>query len=200
MHDVPASTYGGDPDRTAPRWQAPRGVLLGLLCGTGGVVAHTAVLGHDVGVLGVPVVGIALAVCLVLAREHLTIGRALAAMTGVQLAGHALMSAPHAEHLMPGECAPLPFLDVATDPRTLLAHVGVAVVTALLAVGADRMVLDALRRLADRVLVHLPAGPRPAVVLRLRALGAPRSLHERLTSCGAAIRGPPVSLVGPVTA
>ena len=158
--------------------RGPRGVLAGLVCGVGGVWAHTAVSGHSVGLAGVLVVIASVASCLQLARHELRLP-SLLAVTGVaQGLGHAAMSlsAPSGMSGMSHHGMPMEQSLAQGGLPMLGGHVLVALATAGLARGIERTVLDAVRRLVRRLLPQAPDGvvappwrraaaPVPALVL-----------------------------------
>lgn len=185
--------------------RAPRGVLAGLVCGGGGVWAHTAVSGHSVGAAGVLVVAASTALCLLLARRELRLP-ALLAVTGVaQGLGHLAMTlsmtaAPSssAHHDMAGGLAGGMAASHAAGPvlalgglPMLAGHLLVAVATALLARGAERAVLDAARRLVERLLPRVPDAVAPAPWRRPVAETAAPVLTTQHVAPGLGSRGPP---------
>ncbi len=178
---------------------AVRGVLVGLVCGVGAVLAHgVAAGGHVATAAGLAVVLAGLAVGPVLALRP-SLPRVAAVVVVLQLAAHASMAltgmpggAHHGHAAMdssPGSSVLAMLLDGGVP--MLLGHLAAAAVTAVLARGADRALVALL---ADRLraLVLPPTAVQQPPQAPARTLWPRhRPLRSLVTTSTAGPRAPP---------
>lgn len=179
----------GVPVRPAAPGRAParvaRGVLVGLVSGAGALLAHELAGSHAAPVVGLVVTVLAVAGGVAVARWRVGLLSALAIAAGAQAVSHLLLAGSSGHRMHAHAERP--------DAAMLLGHVGVALLTALLCRGADRVVLDLLRTLVAWFVPRLHLAPEPLARGPRRHLLDPRLLPALLgtDATPASRRGPP---------
>lgn len=184
-------------------WRSARGVLAGLVCGTGAVLAHTVAGGHASLAAATFVSFVAILLCLALARWALSLPRLLAVAVVVQAVSHVVFAASAAS----GSATTQPMSGMSGMDHysgdmwpMWLGHAVVACLTALAARGGEQALADLARELLGRLSVLPNWTPLPAVRRRVVHVIDARLLPGTQRSVTpASKRGPPSGRVAAIT-